>query len=460
MKYKRIIVALVCIIMTAFPFILSACSNANKDILVIYNWEDYIDELVNESFKEYYHQETGRELNIIYSTFDTNETMVTKVINNDANVDLICPSEYAIQKLMVYDRLHKLNLDNIPNFKNVDPNISSSIGDIFSQIPVNDEVRDMRNYFAPYMWGTLGILYNADVVTEADLQKGWGLLWNEGNNASLQGKILMKDSIRDAYVASLLYAKEYGRLPDKYQSMHVGELINTVDDELLNISKAVLSEQKKHLKGYEVDFGKDDMIAKKAYVNLAWSGDAMYAIEEAEDSGVNLDYFVPEVGGNIWFDGWIIPSNSKNIDIAEMYINYMLQPDISMMNTMYIGYNCAIDPQILMNNEDALVILADNEYDADEFFADERRYPTNRENLGVMQDFGKANSQVVAMWESVKAESENMFGILFVIIAVIIGLIGVFVLIGVAKDYFGGKYRVIENSDNEDNITNSYNKGR
>lgn len=181
--------------------------------------------------------------------------------------------------------LEKIDKTKVSTISNVNSAIYEAVRNVFGTFTTDGgETVDITDYFVPYMWGTLGILYNADVVTEADLAKGWGLLWNENGNEALNGKIFMKDSIRDSYCAAVMYLKEYNLLPDAHKNKSVQELINTNDDTMLAAVEELLVRQKDVLKGYEVDFGKQEMISEKGLVDLAWSGDALYAIEEAEAS--------------------------------------------------------------------------------------------------------------------------------------------------------------------------------
>lgn len=372
--------------------------------ITVYNWDDYIysqRDLQND-FNEYYKAKTGKTIKVNYSTFDTNETMLAKVMNGDAVVDVIAPSEYAIEKLLQNDLLEKIDKSKVSTMSNVNESIYEVVRSVFGTFTTNGgETVDITEYFVPYMWGTLGILYNADVVTQADLDKGWGLLWNENGNEALNGKIFMKDSIRDSYCAAVMYLKEYDMLPDAHKNKSVQELMNTNDDAMLAAVEQLLTRQKTVLKGYEVDFGKQEMISEKGLVDLAWSGDALYAIEEAEatSSAPRLDYFVPDVGGNVWFDGWVVPKNAKNKEAANYFIAFLNEPEIAMSNMLEIGYTSAVDKTVLQSNQAALALLAEAEYDVDEFFADARRYPEITENLGVMKDFGARNDVVVAMWE-------------------------------------------------------------
>ncbi len=434
---KKWLVALILALVTSFVCLsFSACSYAEEEEesetvdtnvtatdrqLIIYNWGDYIDEDIEEEFEAYYEEKYGKSLNIIYSTFETNEIMLTTVEQGDASIDLVCPSEYAIQKLMERGLVQKLDYSKISTYDNVNKDIYDKVGEVFTgiNVPGVGTTEKMTDYFVPYMWGTLGILYDADVVTEEDLATGYGVLWNEAGNPKLDGKILMKDSIRDSYCAAVMYLKQKDRLPEKYKSYSVQELINTVDDELLKAAEEILLEQSDCLKGYEVDFGKGQLTSGRAHVDLAWSGDALWAIEDS--NGYNLDYFVPEIGGNIWFDGWCLLSGAKNADVAYEFIDYMCRPDVAIRNSMYIGYTSALDKDVLMNDEDVVAIVEENEYDVEEYFNDELRYPdiASVTNLGVMRDFGDRNAVTIEMWERVKSSKQDSLWMLWAAIGIV-----------------------------------------
>lgn len=428
---KLISLLLACLMLAASLALFAACGGKYDEEITVYNWDDYIysqRDLQND-FNEYYKAKTGKTIKVNYSTFDTNETMLAKVMNGDAVVDVIAPSEYAIEKLLQNDLLEKIDKSKVSTMSNVNESIYEVVRSVFGTFTTNGgETVDITEYFVPYMWGTLGILYNADVVTQADLDKGWGLLWNENGNEALNGKIFMKDSIRDSYCAAVMYLKEYDMLPDAHKNKSVQELMNTNDDAMLAAVEQLLTRQKTVLKGYEVDFGKQEMISEKGLVDLAWSGDALYAIEEAEatSSTPRLDYFVPDVGGNVWFDGWVVPKNAKNKEAANYFIAFLNEPEIAMSNMLEIGYTSAVDKTVLQSNQAALALLAEAEYDVDEFFADARRYPEITENLGVMKDFGARNDVVVAMWERVVSSNTDL-----TTLWIIIGVVAALVIVGI-----------------------------
>lgn len=423
---KRTVKAFVCLILAVFTVVSAVCfaptapALAATETLVVYNCADYLDLTLIEEFENYYKEVTGNNLKLVYSTYDTNETMYTEVSKGDSSIDIIVPSEYAIQKLRDNNLIYKvselwetygtpLGLENPNRNGLVNSEIIDKIDGIFG---------DMSDYTVPYMWGTLGIMYNAEYVTEEDLSAGWGIFWNVKDNPKLHHKILVKDSIRDTYAMAVLYLKEYDLLPDEYKGYTNQELINCTDESFRKIVEQALKDQRDVIKGYEVDFGKDDLINGIAYVDLAWSGDAMYAIEEAAVDGVELGYYVPEIGSNIWFDGMCIPKTSKNPRAAVMFIEYMCRPISAVRNMYEIGYTSAVEVDKILADEEAMAFMAecyDEFSDEDkayyggveayieEYFSDETRYPDATDpNLGVMQTF-KDNDAMISMWERVKA---------------------------------------------------------
>ena len=354
MKKRRTLalLALAAVCVCALTPLLAACDNSGggltgggADTLVIYNWEDYIDTGLLDDFADYYREVTGRRLDITYSTFDTNETMLTQVMRGETAVDLVCPSEYAIERLMRAGLLANQSElvaqysaeypDAFSNLGNVNQTVLEKIGETFGEMEINGETYDMRDYMVPYMWGTLGLLYNTRIISEEELEEyGWGLLWNESGNPELEDMILMKDSVRDSYAAVVFYMEEYGLLPDgvsetygkPFTELTANELINCTDSAILQRAEELLTAQRDHISGYEVDFGKDDMINEIVYLDLAWSGDALWAIEESEyyedTDTYQLGYYVPEKS-NIWYDGWAVLESSDSKLAAMMFIDYM-----------------------------------------------------------------------------------------------------------------------------------------
>lgn len=424
---------------------------ADDGKLYVMNWGDYIAPDTVTNFEAWYKAKTGNDIKVIYTTQDTNEMMFTQVEKSGETIDLVCPSEYTIEKMLKAGMLKKIDKAKISTIDNVDPAFYTKVESGFGTLTINGQEVNMKDYFVPYMWGTLGVLYNSDVITQEEAEgAGYGLLWNTIEKKELKRKILLKDSVRDTYAAGLLYLKEQGKLPEKYNSYSVEKLINTVDAELLDAVEEALIEQKKDLKEYEVDQGKGDMVKGAAYVNLAWSGDALYAMEEALENDVNLDFFVPAVGGNIWFDGWVIPTTCQNEKAALAFIEYNCLPEVAIANAIEIGYTCGINPEVLKANEDVKAALHEAEYDVDEYFSDIVRYPDMADvTLGMMHDFGDDQVAVMAMWERVKATKTS--ATLWIVLGSVAGV----VVIGVAlffiiKNKKGSKGRVVVEGPAED----------
>lgn len=465
-----VIILVACVLVFALPPLLT---EKFDEELIVYNWADYIDMTVLDGFAEYYKELTGKSIKVVYSNFDTNETMLTEIIKGDSNIDMICPSEYAIQKLLMNNALQKADWSYVTDLGekdyrgNINPQIRERIDSVFVNMDTGKDVVNMNDYFVPYMWGTVGILYNSEVISREQMEEaGWGIFWNVTNIPEIEGKILVKDSIRDTYICAVMYLKEYNLLPEKFVQMSAEELINCTDHELVELAEDVLQDQRKHLKGYEVDFGKDDMVTGVANVDLAWSGDAMYAIEEAtDDEGYSyLDYYVPSIGSNVWFDGWVIPKNAKNPRAATIFMNYLCRADIAMYNMLEIGYPSAVNVDIY--NELSEVYDADFAPDAidallecyeidasddeavaefkQEYFGDERRYPEITQDLGMMQDFGKENERIVEMWERIKAFGEkDNWSLLGIIIGIIAGVLIIIVGYVVFKFNYRPKARKV-----------------
>jgi spermidine/putrescine transport system substrate-binding protein len=195
----------------------------------------------------------------------------------------------------------------------------------------------VSDYTVGYMWGTTGFIYNPQFVNIEDLSS-----WAAVLNPKFENRILMKDAFRDVYSVLVLYA-----FKDQIEAGEVSrdELVRDITPERVAAVKEVLLNAKKQICGWEVDFGKEEMTKGKAWLNLSWSGDAQFAIEEAAEMGVMLDYTVPQEGSNVWFDGWVIPKYAKNVKAATYFIDYMCKAENALANMDEIGYvSCAGGP--------------------------------------------------------------------------------------------------------------------
>ena len=306
-----------------------SCSRdeSRKSILKVYNWADYIDEELLGEFEEWYKEQTGEDVTVIYQLFDINEIMLAKIERGKEDFDVVCPSEYIIERMLENDLLLPIdkNFGFTPNYIE---NISPYIKDVFSRIDGNG--KNANDYAVGYMWGTTGFLYNTKYVSREEVSS-WSALWNPKFNK----KLLVKDAFRDVYSPLLIYANH-----DKIVSGEVkmDDLMHDSSDESIAVVEALLKKAKPYIAGWEADFGKEIMTKEKAWLNLSWSGDAVWAIEEASDVGVELDYVVPDEGSIVWFDGWVIPKYAKNTKAASYFINFMCMPENAIRNMDASGY--------------------------------------------------------------------------------------------------------------------------
>lgn len=280
---------------------LAGCGKASggeNGEVIVYNWGEYIDPETVSMFEK----ETG--IKVIYDEFETNEIMYPKVEAGTASYDVICPSDYMIQKMIENDLLAEIDFDRIPNVKNIGQQY-------FEQ---SREFDPENKYSIPYCFGTVGILYNKTMVEEP--VDSWSILWDE----KYADDILMQDSVRDAFMVAL-----------KLQ----GHSMNTLEEKELDMAKEALMQQKPLVQAYVIDQVRDKMIGDEAALGVIYSGEAIYTQRENE----NLEYVIPKEGTNVWIDSWVIPRNAPNRENAEKFIDFMCRADIALMNFEYITYS-------------------------------------------------------------------------------------------------------------------------
>ncbi len=287
----------------------SASSSGSSDAgeLYVYNWGEYIDEDVITQFED----ETG--IKVVYDMFETNEEMYPVIEAGGVNYDVVCPSDYMIQKMRENDLLAELNFDNIPNVDQIDP----------AYMEMSTAFDPENKYSVPYCWGTVGILYNTKRLEELGVPAPtkWADLWDE----RLSGEILMQDSVRDAFMVALK--------KDGYS-------MNSENEDELQQAKQDLIDQKPLVQAYVIDQVRDKMIGGEAAVGVIYSGEMLYIQNEVENLGLDykLEYVIPEEGTNLWVDSWVIPKNAKNKENAEKWIDFMCRPEIAKANFEYITY--------------------------------------------------------------------------------------------------------------------------
>ncbi len=345
------------------PFTLTSPKNEvlakEENTLVIYSWEDYLDlgyeEEDLEDLSDYlidnyneedllmgltdmFEEEYG--VKVEYRTFATNEEMYNELINNPSGPDLICPSEYMIMRMKDEGLIKPYKTPE--SWKEYgSPYIKSE----FSRLGLTNGEDEV--YATGYMWGTMGYIFNME-NTHPDELKNWDSILNR----KFTSKVTIKDSIRDTYILAVgaVYEEELKSL-DKNSadySQKVAEIFNRTDDETIQKVEEFLKNIKKILYGFEVDSGKNDMLTGKIEVNFAWSGDAVYTIDEAELAGLEFGYIVPEEGSNVWFDGWVMPKNA-NEDLATKFIDFVSRPKNVIRNMEYIGYTSCMAQDEVFN---------------------------------------------------------------------------------------------------------------
>ena len=244
--------------------------------LKIYNWADYIDEDLLEEFKTWYKEQTGEEVEIIYQLFDVNEIMLSKIELGHEDFDIVCPSDYIIERMLRQDLLLPIdrNFGDTPDYT---VNIAPYIIQKFNEIEGSG--KNANDYAVGYMWGTTGILYNPKYVTREE-----ALSWDCLKNPKFKGRIFIKDAFRDVYT-SLNIALHREQIASG--EMTIEQVAFDASDESIAAVEAFLNEVKDNVLGWEADFGKEEMTKEKGWINLSWSGDAAWAMDEAEDVGVH-----------------------------------------------------------------------------------------------------------------------------------------------------------------------------
>ena len=350
---QRVVPVAICIVFIGGGFYYAKENDVmNGEKLVVYNWGEYIDPEVLTMFEE----ETG--IDIVYEEFETNEILYPKISSGAIAYDVICPSDYMIQRRIENDLLSEINFDNIPNLKNIGK----------QYLEQSRQFDPENKYSVPYCWGTVGILYNKMMVDEP--VDSWSILWDP----KYKDNILMQDSVRDAFGVTLKY---------------LGYSLNSTDLDELTEAKNLLIEQKPLVQAYVIDQVRDKMIGNEAALGVIYSGEAIYTQKE----NPNLEYVIPKEGSNIWIDSWVIPKNAEHKENAEKFINFLCRPDIALMNFEYITYSTP--------NEAARELIEDESIRNSEIaFPDLSKY----DNLETFQYLGTEADQVYGdLWNKVKS---------------------------------------------------------
>lgn len=296
-KTMILVLALLCVLPT---IVFAGCAPSQK-VLNVYNWGDYIADDVVKDFEK----ETGIKVN--YATFSSNEELYAKLSGSSSQYDVIVPSDYMVERMANKGMLAEIDRSKLKNFSNVDEQFRNMAFDA------------QGKYSIPYMWGTLGIVYNTAKVTEP--VDSWSILWNE----KYKKQILMYDSSRDSISVALIYK---GLQP------------NATSDADLKVASDALLQQKPLVLSYTLDDTRDKILAGEASMAVVYSGDAVLIAQQAAEAGTpdKFAYSIPKEGSNIFMDNLCIVKGTPHMDAAMQFLDYMLRPDIAERNAEYIGY--------------------------------------------------------------------------------------------------------------------------
>ncbi len=285
------------LIITVTMLLFTACTKT-EDKLKVYNWGDYIDESIISDFTEEY------GIEVTYETYGSNEDLYVKIKNSGEAYDVIFPSEYMASKMMSEGLLHKYDIESLPNYKNM--------ADSFKNLPYDEN----NEYCVPYFWGTMGLLYNKNLVNEEDMDS-FACIFDD----KYKGQIFLFDAQRDVIGLGLKY---------------LGYSLNTKDESELDEAKKLMTRQKEFLRAYANDNMKSLLLLEEGSIGYTDSGAAFQII--AEEGIENYGYKIPKEGSNLWVDLMAIPENSRHKEEAKLFINYLLREDVAQKNLDYVQY--------------------------------------------------------------------------------------------------------------------------
>lgn len=432
----------------------SLLANANGVItLKVYNWGGYIYEKDPEiqgdldlidQFEAWYLEETGVEVNVEYTMYGTNEEMYNNVVQLEKYYDMFAPSDYMVQRLMRENYLTPLNYSKLPNYQ---ANVSPYLKEVYDSLIVNGE--SVSDYAMGYMWGTVGLVYDPEQV-DAELAKSWQLLYN----TDYQARATIKDSVREVYMVGLMdvyqdtflgWYEDYqdGVITEEVYNDLITSKINTVDETILAEVEQSLIQLVGNAYGLETDSAKNDIVSQKISMFLAWSGDAAYAMDLADEDGVSLEYVIPNEGSNIWFDGFVLHKDitPERSEVAHAFMDYLSNVDLGIpqLNMNYIGYTSFIAGEGMLDNVLDLVDAYNEDLDLEaidtteidlSYFFDgtidldrvddlQIEVPSYRQVMtqyppedvivrtAAFNDFGDFNDDIANMWSRVKASNTN-----------------------------------------------------
>ncbi len=403
---KNIIIRTLCLALCTvilYPMLFSCSkSNSSATTLYVYNWGEYISDGSegcldsNEAFEKWYYEQTGKRVNVVYSTYSSNEDMYAKLSSGSVSYDVIVPSDYMIERLIKEDMLAPLNYDNIPNIVNIVPEFYGPDAEF-------DYYDEGNIYSVPYFYGMIGIIYNTTMVDEADLGS-WELMWNE----KYKGNILQFNNSRDAFGTAQYF---------------LGLDVNSDNESEWREALELLKKQKNIVQGYVMDEIFNKMENGSAAIASYYAGDFLAMYENNED----LDFFYPKEGTNLYVDAMCIPKNSRNKTIAEMYINFMLSEEPAIANAEYTYY--ASPNRLVRENDDYIAYMNDIKDDGyEKMYGTENVKATPYKNLP-----GEQLALINSLWEELKSDIEISPTIYVICIAIVVTLLSMGIFFSVRK---------------------------
>ena len=405
--------ALLTTAMIILPLLLSACGeegiSGGTKTLYVYNWGEYISDGSegcldsNAAFEEWYFETYGERVKVNYSTFSSNESLYAKLSSGSVSYDVVVPSDYMIERLIAEDLLAPLNYDNIPEIVNILP-------EFWGETSVHSDHDPGNVYSVPYLYGMIGIIYNTTMVDADDPSLGsWKLMWDE-NHA---GNILQFNNSRDAFGSAQYF---------------LGLDVNSDSEDDWRKALEKLKEQKPILQGYVMDEIYNKMENGSAGIAAYYAGDYLAMYENNSD----LEFFYPEEGTNLYVDAMCIPKSSKNKELAERYINFMLMEEAAIANAEYTYY--ASPNRLVVESEEYIEYMGEIKEDAyEKMYATDDVKTSTYKNLS-----GEKLMLINQLWEELKSDIEISAGI-YAICAVIIAVLLTLVI------YFGVRNKIRDN---------------
>ncbi|MBQ4556120.1 MAG: spermidine/putrescine ABC transporter substrate-binding protein [Clostridia bacterium] len=387
-KLSLIFTLLICLL-------LCSCGEQRaKKVVNVYNWGEYISDGsegsldANAAFEEYYYETYGEKIDVIYTTYASNEDMYAKLKSGASGYDVVIPSDYMIARLIEEDMLEKIDFSNIPNYANISDDFRGLYYD------PNDE------YSIPYTYGMVGVIYNSTVVDESDTGK-WDLMWNE----KYSGRILQFNNSRDAFGTAMY---------------KLGIDVNTTDVGEWRTALEELKKQQPVVQGYVMDEIFNKMESGEASVSAYYAGDYLCMIENNED----LAFYYPtddegNYATNLFVDAYCIPKGAANKELAEIYINYMLSEEPAIANAEYIYYaspNSAVyDSEVYIEDmgEEAMDILYPEGFNFHDNYNKMSYHNLDSDTLSLVNN----------LWEELKISSATGETVYILAVAIIVGLV-------------------------------------